>query len=953
MSRFSSTPRLVGLIAALAGGLSASGLAQPSAPTNLTASPGIFPDRVALAWDAVTNADGYIVYRGPSADTNTAGAIGWPATHSFDDTTAGHNTNYFYWVAASNAAGAGDWSASNNGFLGLSAPAALDASDGAYTDKVAIAWTDSPGALGYAVYRGPSADTNAAGVIASVASTNYDDTNAVPGTNYYYWAQATNALAVSALSVSNMGFRGLTNAPLAPAALAASGGAHTDKVAVTWSAAAGAFGYIVSRGTNDVADEAEAIGASAATGWDDTSAVPGRVYYYWAAASNNYGVSGLSPSNTGWRGLAPPAFVAASDGADPDKVTVTWGASEGARLYRVFRAESGATGAPGLIGMAVSTNFNDTSAVPARVYCYWTRAVAASNIYSEFSPSNTGWRAFAPPASLAASDGAYTDKVAVTWSAAAGAAGYLVYRGSSASTGAASVIGASAVTGYNDTAVAVNQTNYYWVRATNAYGQSGFSPSNTGWRATPPPPPAPASLSASDGAYTDKVALTWPAAAGAAGYLVYRGSSADTNAAGVIGASAATSYDDLTAVPGTRYYYWARATNAGGASAFSPSDTGWRAIAPIPAPADLAASDGTHWDKVALGWAPASGATSYRVYRSLTDDADTAAQIGATATAAYDDTGATNWPETDLYYWVQAVNAHTASAFSASARGVCAANPAIKVPLAGDFDGDLKNDLALYQQSSGAWSVKLSASGYAAAAAVLGGLGYTALAADFDGDRKADPGVYHAASGGWQIMLSGSGYLLAALAEFGGANQAAVAADFDGDLKADPGVYNTATGGWLIKLSASGYGAAMLTGFGGSGCAAVTVDLDGDGRADPGFYETATGGWTVMLSGSGYTPTQITDFGGQGYRAVPGKYDHDTRADAAIYEDATGHWEVMLSASAFITALLPNFGGPGFAPVAGDFDGDGKVDPAIYEAATGVWSVKLSGSGYATVQAQQ
>ncbi len=90
------------------------------------------------------------------------------------------------------------------------------------------------------------------------------------------------------------------------------------------------------------------------------------------------------------------------------------------------------------------------------------------------------------------------------------------------------------------------------------------------------PPPAPNGLSASDGAYTGKVALAWNASIGALGYQVFRNTSDYSDGAAQIATTVAAACDDAGAVPGTTYYYWVKATNAAGMSAFSASDSGWR-----------------------------------------------------------------------------------------------------------------------------------------------------------------------------------------------------------------------------------------------------------------------------------------------------------------------------------------------------------------------------------------
>jgi hypothetical protein len=91
----------------------------------------------------------------------------------------------------------------------------------------------------------------------------------------------------------------------------------------------------------------------------------------------------------------------------------------------------------------------------------------------------------AAPTNVAASDGAYADRVRITWTAPAGATAYEVWRNTASSSGSAVKINATDITGitYDDTTAVAGTTYYYWVKAKNAGGTSGFSASNTGFRA--------------------------------------------------------------------------------------------------------------------------------------------------------------------------------------------------------------------------------------------------------------------------------------------------------------------------------------------------------------------------------------------------------------------------------------------------------------------------------------
>jgi hypothetical protein len=74
----------------------------------------------------------------------------------------------------------------------------------------------------------------------------------------------------------------------------------------------------------------------------------------------------------------------------------------------------------------------------------------------------------------------------VAWGASSGAASYEVWRHTSNSSASATRIATSVVaTSYNDISAAFGTTYYYWVKAKNTAGTSGFSASDSGYRALP------------------------------------------------------------------------------------------------------------------------------------------------------------------------------------------------------------------------------------------------------------------------------------------------------------------------------------------------------------------------------------------------------------------------------------------------------------------------------------
>jgi hypothetical protein len=145
-------------------------------------------------------------------------------------------------------------------------------------------------------------------------------------------------------------------------------------------------------------------------------------------------------------------------------------------------------------------------------------------------------------------------------------------------------------------------------------------------------------VSASDGAFTDRVQVTWNVVSGANTYDVYRSTTADSGTAAVIAADLTTQeYFDLTVTQGTYYYYWVKAKNATGSSAFSNADRGYSGApsTTLPAITDLLVGKGLggSWGTtIPLVWTPVVGADAYDIYRNNVDNFSSATLIDANRT---------------------------------------------------------------------------------------------------------------------------------------------------------------------------------------------------------------------------------------------------------------------------------------------------------------------------------
>ncbi len=254
--------------------------------------------------------------------------------------------------------------------------------------------------------------------------------------------------------------------------------------------------------------------------------------------------------------------------------------------------------------------------------------------------------------------------------------------------------------------------------------------------------------------------------------------------------------------------------------------------------------------------------------------------------------------------------------------------------VAGDFDGDVAADVAVFQAAGGGWNFLYSGGGSWSTA--YGWSAVKPVPADYDGDGQIDLAVYHPASGNWYVRpSSGGGDRVEA---FGWSATIPLPGDYDGDGLADLAVFHRPTARWYFRYSTGGPDASV--GFGWSAVIPVPADYDGDGVTDLGVYHPATGNWYVHESSTGNVVQK--QLGGGRALPVPADYDGDGAADVAVFTPATARWQVACSGGG---DWVQPFGWSAVLPVPADYDGDGRADLAVYHPAGGKWYVRQSSDG--------
>jgi hypothetical protein len=226
------------------------------------------------------------------------------------------------------------------------------------------------------------------------------------------------------------------------------------------------------------------------------------------------------------------------------------------------------------------------------------------------------------------------------------------------------------------------------------------------------------------------------------------------------------------------------------------------------------------------------------------------------------------------------------------------------------------------------------------------------FAEDFDGDLKDDIAVWRSAEAPNAIfyILNSNGFTLRGERFGSTGDDPTVIGDYNNDGKADVAVYRSgASAGqpsfWYYRTVENGPVAFIQWGLNGD--APAPGDYNGDGRNDFCVQRNGGGGAGVFwlaLNGPGTVST--TGFGLATDVVVPGDYDGDSKTDFAVARGGGGviTWYWRPSGGGADQQVAFGSATTDF-PTQGDYDGDGKTDQAIWRNTDGNFWVRNTVSG--------
>lgn len=255
------------------------------------------------------------------------------------------------------------------------------------------------------------------------------------------------------------------------------------------------------------------------------------------------------------------------------------------------------------------------------------------------------------------------------------------------------------------------------------------------------------------------------------------------------------------------------------------------------------------------------------------------------------------------------------------------------------------DDPSLYRHNDGMWKI-LYAGGRGSTNIQWGFLYSQAVPGDYDGDGKNDLAVFYDVTGRWYIRTVSPITVLAWNYNWGWPGAIPVSGDYDGDGTDDLTVYDGNTGYWYMYSISKKQLIRWKLPWGWPGATPVPGDYDGDGAADCAVLDKNVGRWYIYSRVQAKVLLWNFQWGWAGADFVPGDFDGDGASDMTIFDRATGNWFVYSPKRKLVLKWYYNWGYAGVLPVSGDYDADGKTDYTVYDPNTAYWYIVFSSGGY-------
>ena len=240
----------------------------------------------------------------------------------------------------------------------------------------------------------------------------------------------------------------------------------------------------------------------------------------------------------------------------------------------------------------------------------------------------------------------------------------------------------------------------------------------------------------------------------------------------------------------------------------------------------------------------------------------------------------------------------------------------------GDYYGDAKTDLAIFQPTNGDFYI-LDPETNALVVRNWAISGDVPVAGDFNGNGHSEIAVYRPSTSTFYTLDPVTGAY--ATIQWGAAGAIPVPGDYDGDGKADVAIYwPPASSFYVLDSSTSSFYGHQI---GQAGDIPVPADYFGTGHADLAVYRPSNSTFYVYDPVTGASETVA--WGKAGDIPMPADYFGTGRADLAVIQPGPNDTYIIQQPGA-TAPYTKAFGNAGDVPVSGDYFGQGHANLAVY-----------------------
>ncbi|MAS91857.1 MAG: hypothetical protein CMO55_01575 [Verrucomicrobiales bacterium] len=446
-------------------------------------------------------------------------------------------------------------------------------------------------------------------------------------------------------------------------------GTYSDRIDVTWQPVPGASEYwIFRRAIGPPPNALVPVGTTVNTLFTDPDITFLGEFRYHVVAVDGSRSSNLAGDAPGLISDRPPIIRYLDTSALVDGIQVNWEEGDSrAHTVRILRSETERL--EDAVEMAVidelfwpSTHpywsqfsWIDEDVEVGRAYYYWITSENENGVGGPYPARNPGMTfsiAARSPSDLSATDGAFDDRVELSWAVSKTATSYRVLRNTTDSVVYAETLAAGLQeTRFSDTTALPGISYYYWVRGENDFGggetraERGHIRSNL--------PVEPNHVWGTFRTFHEKIVIQWEEIPNATSYDLYRSESRIENMLALVRSNiSGARADDVPPETEKTYYYAVVAKNEFGESRFSTLGKGMRSDPGPPAPTEIEATQSEdNMFEVDLTWKGVDGVASYSVYWNTEDDFLGASDSGTAVGEAY--TVRVRYIEKEYFFWIR------------------------------------------------------------------------------------------------------------------------------------------------------------------------------------------------------------------------------------------------------------------------------------------------------------